>query len=92
MGRGLIRSSYPRSVQREVGFFFLSLRHRLVVLRLEDGRLLQRRKLLDLVDEVGSDALTTGADALDESKFLDIDLGRAQLTALLLTPDEEGVG
>jgi hypothetical protein len=46
------------------------------VLRLEDGRFLQRRKLLDLVDEVGSDALTTGADALDQSKFLDIDLGR----------------
>ena len=62
--------------REEVGFF-LSLRHGLVVLRLEDRRLLQRRKLLDLVDEVGSDTLTTGADALDESKFLDIDLGRA---------------
>ena len=42
-----------------------------------------------MVDEVGSDTLTTGADALDESKFLDIDLGRTQLATLLLTPDEE---
>ena len=63
--------------REEVGFFFLCLRHRLVVLRLEDGGFLQRRELLDLVDEVGSDTLTTGADALDESKLLDIDLGRA---------------
>lgn len=59
------------------------------MLRLEDGGFLQRRKLLDLVDEVGSDALTTGADTLDQGKFLDIDLGRTQLTTLLLTPDEE---
>ena len=47
------------------------------MLRLEDGGFLQRRELLDLVDEVGSDALTTGTDALDKGKFLDIDLGRA---------------
>ena len=59
------------------------------MLRLEDGGFLQRRKLLDLVNEVGSDALTTGADALDQGKFLDIDLGRTQLATLLLTPDEE---
>ena len=59
------------------------------MLRLEDGGFLQRRKLLDLVDEVRSDTLTTGTDALDEGKFLDVDLGRAQLAALLLTPDEE---
>ena len=42
-----------------------------------------------MVDEVGSDTLTTGADALDQSKLLDIDLGRTQLATLLPTPDEE---
>ena len=77
MGRGLFVRAILGLSREEVGFFFLTLRHRLIVLRLEDGGFLQRRKLLDLVDEVGSDALTTSADALDQGKFLDIDLGRA---------------
>ena len=76
MGGLFVRAILGLSCE-EVGFFFLSLRHGLVVLRLKDGGFLQRRELLDLVDEVGSDALTTGADALDEGKFLDINLGRA---------------
>ena len=76
MGGGLFVRGILGLSSEEVGFFFLCLRHGLVVLRLEDGGFLQRRELLDMVDEVGSDALTTGADALDESKFLDIDLGR----------------
>ena len=79
MGRGgglFVRAILGLSCE-EVGFFFLSLRHRLVVLRLEDGGLLQRRKLLDLVDEYGAMRLPRARILLTRANSLDIDLGRA---------------
>ena len=55
---------------------------------LEDRGLLERRELFYLVDEIGSDALATSTDTLDEGKLLDIDLCRAYLSVLFLLPDQ----